>query len=339
MLPLLAHRITLYVCCLNASPSLIAAAPHHRIRAIDGALLETAPQTHTVHCLRDVQACRDNGYAFLEETPGGKYIYKYRLDAGGNTQVLAIIDASRSIDNFKCTATGTVDGETLVVSTMVEFDSGVPIVRRTPPAALWLHMLLMIWSWGTLLPWGAVLANRLRNPGSCKPGAWFRMHKKLQITGWVLQLLGFLSAVLYCQYYAAHFTQPHTYIGMAVVAAGTLQPLNALFRPHPPTGGWANDKKPFGRVVWELLHKGVGWGAIALGIVNIALGLQLAAKQGYAYSLVGVGSAFFVLGALPALLFLLFGLVTSPQPGGAGCLRVWGELQGNYESASKTLPE
>lgn len=273
-----------------------------------------------------MQQCRDNGYALLQRESDGTYSYKYRLDAQGNQLALDLIDTTDLIDNFQTTATGNDNGGTLEVETLTVFSDG-PIVRRNIPAALWVHMLLMVWAWGALLPWGAVLANRLRNEPGAKAGAWFRMHKKLQVVGWVLQILGFIAAVLYCQFYAAHFVSNHTIIGMTVVAIGTLQPLNALLRPHPPADGWPNGVKPLGRRIWEAVHKGLGWGAILLGVVNICLGIRLVFQMGFKLSIVVVPSAFLGLGVLPALVFLIAGATASPQPGGFWALSIFGEAE------------
>ena len=42
--------------------------------AIDGADLDTSPEDHTVHCMRDIQQCRDNGFAVLRELDDGSSI-------------------------------------------------------------------------------------------------------------------------------------------------------------------------------------------------------------------------------------------------------------------------
>ena len=42
-------------------------------RAIDGAILDTEPEKHTLHCLRDIEKCRKNGYAVLKELDDGWY--------------------------------------------------------------------------------------------------------------------------------------------------------------------------------------------------------------------------------------------------------------------------
>ena len=57
---------------------------HHR--GLDGAVLDTNPEAHTVHCLRDIAVCRAGGFAILEKPAGATtWSIKYRLDATGNS--------------------------------------------------------------------------------------------------------------------------------------------------------------------------------------------------------------------------------------------------------------
>ena len=52
------------------------------------------------------------------------------------------------------------------------------------------------------------------------------------------------------------------------------QPLNAVFRPHPPAGGWGGGGKPLARVVWEETHKNLGRALLVLAIVESFMGLD-----------------------------------------------------------------
>ena len=98
--------------------------PNHL--AIDGAKLDTEPEAHTVHCLRDIQRCIDSGYALLEKAAGAsRYTLKYRLDAAGNAKALTIIKSTASTNNFRVTVTGTVSGDTIAVTKLVEAVPGV----------------------------------------------------------------------------------------------------------------------------------------------------------------------------------------------------------------------
>jgi hypothetical protein len=103
--------------------------------AIDGAALRTAPQDHTVHCLRDIPACRAGGFGLLEKVeekvpattvdanntatataqeeppeppPLPGFVLKYRLDAAGNALALELLDASAKEKDYVVRVTGTV---------------------------------------------------------------------------------------------------------------------------------------------------------------------------------------------------------------------------------------
>ena len=57
------------------------------------------------------------------------------------------------------------------------------------------HGLLMMLSWGLILPMGVAVAHLHRQ--TLPKGWWFKMHKALQYLGWFLQLVGFIMAFVY----------------------------------------------------------------------------------------------------------------------------------------------
>merc|ERR1719464_1231602 len=61
----------------------------------------------------------------------------------------------------------------------------------------------------------------------------------------------------------------HGVLGMTTMILGLLQPINAVLRPHAPENGL---EKSTGRKLWEYLHKGSGYLAIALTIPTIVFG-------------------------------------------------------------------
>jgi len=144
--------------------------------------------------------------------------------------------------------------------------------KRSGEAVLFLHLGLMSISWGCMLPLGAVVARRF------KLAPWFWWHRTIQITGWAMQLLGFAAAVAYSQEYSTHFSSLHTWFGLFVVVTGTLQPVNAVFRPHKPADGEETGMK---RKAWELLHKGGGWFILLVGVVTVFLGCMVVNQKGY----------------------------------------------------------
>ena len=152
-------------------------------------------------------------------------------------------------------------------------------VTRSPTVWLWMHAGFMIMAWGVALPWGVSFANRLRALGGTKKtDSWFVLHKRCQVVGWGLQLCGFGAAFAHCQLHSKHFFHPHAVFGLVLTAVCTLQPLNAFIRPHasPET------KKSTSRMLWEIMHKGLGWMAVVGGLVNLVLGGLLAHKLSYA---------------------------------------------------------
>jgi hypothetical protein len=261
--------------------------------------------------MRDVDRCRESGFMILEQVDGTDAEYEpvYQLDAAGNEQALALLDSTSAVRDFRVVVVGTLDSSnmgaslpTLTASSVTEAP-GPQAPRLRGEFPLFLHFLLMLCSWGTLLPWGVAIASRTR--GVADP-AWFVSHRRLQVTGWALQLLGFCCAVWYCQVYSTHFASSHTRIGLAVVILGTLQPLNAYFRPHPlpqsedsllrrAIKGEPNARK---RLVFECLHKGGGWTAVSLGMLNVVIGVGLIHLKGYDGTTVGVALTGACLGAL-----------------------------------------
>ena len=68
---------------------------------------------HTRKCLYDIVSCRDSGYDILadrglEDPDGGGVIYyaEYRLDAGLNSQMEALLKDSTTVAGFRATITG-----------------------------------------------------------------------------------------------------------------------------------------------------------------------------------------------------------------------------------------
>merc|ERR1712039_1115394 len=105
--------------------------------------------------------------------------------------------------------------------------------------------------------------------------------------GWALQLVGFIMAIIYVELHSAPFSSSHTFVGLVVVLVGTLQPLNALLRPHKPEEGQVKTRK---RAAWELMHKGLGWLAVVMGMLNLLFGIILLVKKSYDSIAVGVAS-------------------------------------------------
>jgi hypothetical protein len=112
-----------------------------------------------------------------------------------------------------------------------------------------------------------------------------------------VQLLGFGMAVWYSQVYGSHVGSFHAILGAVVVLIGTLQPLNAALRPHK------TEPKTTARVFFEIMHKGLGWLAVLLGVANVLIGIALVREKDYDRSVLSVASVFAVVCVSPAMAF------------------------------------
>lgn len=289
--------------------------------ALDGAKMDTEPQKHTVHCLRDIQVCIDSGYGVLEKASGSDtYTLKYTFDAEGNKNVLALVQKTRATSNFLVTVTGEADGSVLKAATIVEGtgesaaedegdgDAGTPMSATIKPARtteplIFVHIVCMALGWGCCIPWAIALARtRVLKIGGVLSDAWLRTHRRLNIAGWVLQLVGFAAIVAHVQGLGKpHFSSGlHTTIGIVVVALGTLQPLNGLLRPHKAADG---EEQSGARLWWERLHKSIGYVAVLLAIIVLCTGIGHASLLSYSQATIGTAAALVVLGLAPALVF------------------------------------
>jgi len=204
-------------------------------------------------------------------------------------------------------------GESTRGGQSINFAAGVVTVspKRSAEAVLFFHLVLMSVAWGALLPLGAIISNRFR---AQLPETWIHWHRNLQMAGWALQLVGCIMAIIYVELHSAHFSSFHTFIGLLVVIVGTLQPVNALLRPHRPEEGQVKTRL---RATWELMHKGLGWLAVVLGMLNLLFGIILLVKKGYDSIAVGVASLLAIVCIAAPLGAVLFSCVPRSSSGEA----------------------
>eukprot|EP00041_Stephanoeca_diplocostata_P030338 m.916659 g.916659 ORF g.916659 m.916659 type:complete len:150 (+) comp23737_c0_seq10:102-551(+) len=137
------------------------------------------------------------------------------------------------------------------------------LALRPPQSHVWTHALLMTIAWGFMVPAGILIA-RFRVGAQ---GLWFKMHRAVQCLGITLAVAGFAVIVAAVSNESlAHFAVSHAKIGLAIMVFGVLQPLNAFIRPHPAEG-----HKPFWRMLWETVHKGLGYVAVLLALYGTPL--------------------------------------------------------------------
>ena len=157
--------------------------------------------------------------------------------------------------------------------------------HQIAPWAMW-HARAMVLAWGVLIPLGVLAARFFKVlPGQAWPQvldhkAWWHTHRTLQWAG-----VGFMALGLWLVWGQGGSTstlaQIHAVAGWAVCGLGALQIVSALARGSKggPTDtamrGDHYDMTPW-RLMFERLHKGLGWLAVVMSIGVIVAGLVLA---------------------------------------------------------------
>ena len=131
-----------------------------------------------------------------------------------------------------------------------------------------LHGVLMLLGWGVLLPAGVLIARYLKWKGPL----WLKLHIGLQISGLALGLAGLILALLQFGPLGGSLGG-HSLMGLLVSALGLLQPINGVLRPKK--GAISTPR----RRAWEVVHKGVGWFALALAVPTLVTGMLTLDKQ------------------------------------------------------------
>jgi len=203
--------------------------------------------------IRSYQALQPQNQRSIERTGDVRMIYAYHT----TSKALTYHDERGGL-TIKDLANGVKAGGTLNAKEEV-----IPL-----PSIMIGHGLLMMLSWGLILPMGVAVAHLHRQ--TLPKGWWFKMHKALQYLGWFLQLVGFIMAFVYKE--NSHFqgkgiAELHMVLGGIVVLIGTLQPLNAFLRPHKTPGEPISNN----RKCWECSHKGFGYLAVLGGMANCVL--------------------------------------------------------------------
>ena len=238
-----------------------------------------------------------NALALLRQTPVGSAEDNtpgnYRVTATGQvstarTNVLAgatLVRCTGSISECDGVCSGPGCGSTDTstnTTTGTGTGTGTTSLIISPRTLLWAHVILMVLSWGMLLPLGVVWARGLRLSAKQLGGQpiWFQGHRIIQSLGWALQLAGFACVVALKN--GAHFREPHEILGLTVTIIGSLQPINAQLRHLKCIGHqYPDGSKTAGRHAWEWLHKGLGYAAVAMGIANIFVGHVFAKDFGF----------------------------------------------------------
>ncbi len=180
------------------------------------------------------------------------------------------------------------------------------------PPAIVAHGALMATAWAAMLPAGVAIARwrkvtrGQRFPDQLDNQFWWNRHRQLQYGGLALTGLG-LAAILVPT--GGSFAGSHAQAGLVVVALAALQLALGALRGSKggPTDPAADPARPETwrgdhfdmtprRVVFERLHKALGWGLLAGGAAAIWLGAAI----------IGPPPGLLLVLALPYLVLLAF---------------------------------
>ncbi|KIT14839.1 cytochrome b561 domain-containing protein [Jannaschia aquimarina] len=149
------------------------------------------------------------------------------------------------------------------------------------------HGRLMVLAWGVLVPLGVIIARffkvlpRQRFPEVVENLFWWRTHLAAQGGALVLMAVG-LVLVLWTGpgVSATAGAWVHHWLGWAILALGAAQGMSGLLRgtkggPTDPRGSLRGDHYDMTRrrLVFERVHKTLGYAALALSLAAVMTGL------------------------------------------------------------------
>ena len=164
--------------------------------------------------------------------------------------------------------------------------SGTAAAHHVVPWVAW-HGRLMVLSWGLLLPLGILVARFFKvTPSQAWPAVldrktWWRAHLWMQGSGVALMSVGVLLVLGHGGGMPDTLARWHHLGGWALVACAALQVGGGLLRGSkggPTSNCLRGDHYDMSarRVVFEWLHKVIGWSSLPLAIATIGIGLALA---------------------------------------------------------------
>jgi len=166
------------------------------------------------------------------------------------------------------------------------------------------HGGLMFAAWACIVPWAAFVARFFK-----RFKVWFPTH-------WVSMSLAMITAttgfIIILTYSTQHFSDTHKIIGLIVMIFGICQPFigtlaDRLFNP-------SRTKTP---IFPDKVHWFIGWGVMALALVNIALGInEYAIKTSTTYN--GLLIAYCIIWSIITLFIIIYAVIKCISPGSKG---------------------
>ncbi|XP_050400195.2 putative ferric-chelate reductase 1 isoform X2 [Patella vulgata] len=187
-----------------------------------------------------------------------------------------------------------------------EIHSATPTTRSLLQA----HGSLMTIAWVAAASIGLIIARYFKQvwPNSSFLGQkiWFQIHRTCMIVALVATCIAFIIIFADVQDWTTSpvtVQNAHPYLGVIVTFLCIVNPIMAIFRPHPGTDN---------RVYFNWAHWAVGTSAYVLGLITVTIGTRMSRAQ-IADSAVWVMVGFIVWQMLVILCFELIQLLASKE--------------------------
>lgn len=157
----------------------------------------------------------------------------------------------------------------LVAGPIIPTGPPAEMVGRRGPLYLKTHAALMVTVWLGLVSFGILVARFYRFAWStqqlCSQKVWFQMHRTAMVMAFVLTIVAVSLAFVYRGGWST-VAGVHAYLGIIVVVLVVIQPIMALFRPHPEAPK---------RYIFNWVHWAVGMSAWILAVATVFLGVDV----------------------------------------------------------------
>jgi len=132
------------------------------------------------------------------------------------------------------------------------------------------HACLMVIAWICFAGIGVIVARHFKplwhNSTINSQKVWFRIHRLLMVSAVVFTIIGIILIFVAREGFSES-AGPHAITGLVTLGLAVLNPILALFRPHPDA-----PRRPY----FNYIHWFVGSAARIIGIVTVFLGVDLA---------------------------------------------------------------
>ncbi|KAJ8409511.1 hypothetical protein AAFF_G00229120 [Aldrovandia affinis] len=156
-----------------------------------------------------------------------------------------------------------------LISTNMKVIAGTPENMSGSRSLLLLkfHGAFMLIAWMTAASTGIIIARYFKPswPDRTIFGqkVWFQVHRALMTLAVLLTSIGFILPFIYRGKWSNR-AGVHPYLGCTVMALAVIQPIMAMFRPHPDSPR---------RYIFNWMHRGAGTSAVIIAVAAMFLGV------------------------------------------------------------------